>query len=115
MGGSLVQIPLRTAELTARVKTRVETVMHRQSEGDYQCLLVAKLVKTGKKGFGLGAVLVITLSVSIPPSNFQSLHPKKCVGLLQFVTCGFSFKAATGTMYGETKTDIVRFGQTPSP
>jgi translation initiation factor 3 subunit B len=45
----LVEIPSRT-ELAARSRTQVECKMHWQSEGDFLCLLVTKLSKTGKKG-----------------------------------------------------------------
>jgi len=45
----LQQIPSR-AELAARCRTQVEAKMHWQSEGDYFCLHVTKLSKTGKKG-----------------------------------------------------------------
>lgn len=45
----LQQIPSRT-ELAARCRTQVEAKMHWQSEGDYLCLHVTKLSKTGKKG-----------------------------------------------------------------
>merc|ERR1712225_134127 len=45
----LIEIPSRT-ELAARSRTQVEAKMHWQSEGDYLCLLVTKLSKTGKKG-----------------------------------------------------------------
>jgi translation initiation factor 3 subunit B len=45
----LVEIPSRV-ELAARSRTQVEAKMHWQSEGDFLCLLVTKLTKTGKKG-----------------------------------------------------------------
>merc|ERR1711988_1347129 len=45
----LVEIPSRN-ELAARSRTQVECKMHWQSEGDFLCLLVTKLSKTGKKG-----------------------------------------------------------------
>jgi translation initiation factor 3 subunit B len=45
----LVSIPDRK-ELAARCRTSCEAKMHWQSEGDYLCLLVTKLSKTGKKG-----------------------------------------------------------------
>jgi len=45
----LVEIPSRV-ELAARCRTQVEAKMHWQSEGDYLCLLVTKLSKTGKRG-----------------------------------------------------------------
>jgi len=45
----LVEIPSRQ-ELASRSRTSVEAKMHWQSEGDYLCLLVTKLSKTGKKG-----------------------------------------------------------------
>jgi len=45
----LVDIPSRR-ELASRSRTQVEASMHWQSEGDYLCLLVTKLSKTGKKG-----------------------------------------------------------------
>jgi len=45
----LVEVPSRK-ELAARSRTQVECKMHWQSEGDYLCLLVTKLSKTGKKG-----------------------------------------------------------------
>jgi len=45
----LVEVPSRT-ELAARSRTQVEATMHWQSEGDFLCLLVTKLSKTGKKG-----------------------------------------------------------------
>merc|ERR1712157_176053 len=37
-------------ELAMRARTQVEATMHWQSEGDYLCLLVTKVSKTGKKG-----------------------------------------------------------------
>jgi translation initiation factor 3 subunit B len=45
----LVEVPSRK-ELAARSRTQVECKMHWQSEGDYLCLLVTKVSKTGKKG-----------------------------------------------------------------
>jgi translation initiation factor 3 subunit B len=45
----LVEIPSREL-LASRTRTQVECKMHWQSEGDYLCLLVTKLSKTGKKG-----------------------------------------------------------------
>lgn len=45
----LVNIPDRK-ELAARCRTQVEARMDWQSEGDYLCLIVTKLSKTGKKG-----------------------------------------------------------------
>mmetsp|Transcript_67936 Transcript_67936/g.147975 ORF Transcript_67936/g.147975 Transcript_67936/m.147975 type:complete len:709 (-) Transcript_67936:76-2202(-) len=47
----LVQIPSRV-ELASRSRTQVEASMHWQSEGDYLCLLVTKILskKTNKKG-----------------------------------------------------------------
>jgi len=45
----LVEVPTRR-ELTARSRTQVEAKMHWQSAGDYFCLHVTKLSKTGKKG-----------------------------------------------------------------
>jgi len=45
----LVEIPSRR-ELAARSRTQVEAKMHWQSNGDYLCLLVTKLSKTGKRG-----------------------------------------------------------------
>jgi len=44
----LVEIPSR-AELASRSRTQCEAVMHWQSEGDYLCLQVTKLSKTGKR------------------------------------------------------------------
>lgn len=45
----LIELPSRT-ELAARSRTQVEATMHWQSEGDFLCLLVTKLSKTGKRG-----------------------------------------------------------------
>jgi len=45
----LVEIPSRT-ELASRSRTQAEAKMQWQSEGDFLCLLVTKLSKTGKKG-----------------------------------------------------------------
>mmetsp|Transcript_54450 Transcript_54450/g.151705 ORF Transcript_54450/g.151705 Transcript_54450/m.151705 type:complete len:701 (+) Transcript_54450:79-2181(+) len=45
----LVEVPSRK-ELASRSRTQVEATMHWQSEGDYLCLVVTKLSKTGKKG-----------------------------------------------------------------
>lgn len=45
----LVEIPSRR-ELASRSRTQVEASIYWQSEGDYLCLLVTKLSKTGKKG-----------------------------------------------------------------
>jgi len=45
----LVEIPSRN-ELAARSRTQAEARMVWQSEGDFLCLLVTKLSKTGKKG-----------------------------------------------------------------
>jgi len=45
----LVEVPSRR-ELAARSRTQVEAKMQWQSEGDFLCLIVTKLSKTGKKG-----------------------------------------------------------------
>lgn len=44
----LVEIPSRR-ELASRSRTQVEATMHWQSEGEFLCLLVVKMSKTGKK------------------------------------------------------------------